>query len=86
MSAEETVIDYPTHPKTGLGFHFHPYTGEGLMEGIHNCIQTYRDAAKWKELSLRCLEQDFSWEATAKEYLKAYRRVTRRVKARLESA
>jgi len=82
---EETVVDYPTNEKKGLGFHFHPYSGEGLMEGIHACIQTYRDAAKWKELSRRYLEQDFSWEATATEYLKAYRRVTRRVKARLDS-
>jgi glycogen synthase len=56
------------------------------MTGINTCIQTYRDAAKWKVLVGRCLTQDFSWEATATEYLKAYRRVTRRVKARLESA
>ena len=83
---EDTVIDYAEDPRAGLGFHFAPYTGEGLMEGINTCIQTYRDAAKWKELSKRCLGQDFSWEATAAEYLKAYRRVTRRVKARSESA
>jgi glycogen synthase len=30
----------------------------------------------------RCLAQNLSWEATAEEYLKAYRRVTRRTKSR----
>ncbi len=83
---QDTVIDQTTNEKKGLGFHFSPYSGEGLMAGINTCIQTYRDAAKWKALVARSLSQDFSWEATATEYLKAYRRVTRRVKARMESA
>jgi glycogen synthase len=32
------------------------------------------------------MRQDFSWNATAEEYLKAYRRVTRRTKPRSQSA
>jgi len=30
----------------------------------------------------RCMEQDFSWAESGREYLKAYRRVTRRMKGR----
>ncbi|MAB79926.1 MAG: hypothetical protein CMJ89_11295 [Planctomycetes bacterium] len=80
---EDTVVDYTLDKRHGTGFHFHSYTGAGLMEGISEAIKTYRDAAKWRLLVKRCLNQDFSWEATASEYLKAYRRVTRRVKARV---
>ncbi len=80
---EDTVVDYTLDKRHGTGFHFHSYTGAGLMEGISEGIRTYRDAAKWRLLVKRCLNQDFSWEATASEYLKAYRRVTRRVKARV---
>ena len=83
---EDGVVDYPTDRRHGTGFHFEPYTGDGLMETINTCLKTYREANKWKLLARRCLTQDFSWEATAEEYLKAYRRVTRRVKARPESA
>ncbi|MEW6072815.1 MAG: glycogen/starch synthase [Planctomycetota bacterium] len=82
---EDTVVDFARDRRNGLGFHFQHYSGEGLLEGLHASIQTYRDAAKWKALSRRCLAQDFSWDATAVQYLKAYRRVTRRTKARQES-
>ena len=83
---EDTVVDYPTEKRSGTGFHFEPYTGEGFMDCIAEAIKTYREANKWKLLVKRCLHQDFSWEATADEYVKAYRRVTRRAKARQESA
>lgn len=83
---EDTVVDFLSDKRKGTGFHFEPYTGDGLMETMNECVKVYRDAAKWKTLVRRCLSQDFSWESTAAEYLKAYRRVTRRVKARQESA
>ena len=79
---EDTVVDYTLDKRHGTGFHFQSYTGAGLMEGINEAIKAYREAAKWRLLVKRCLGQDFSWEATAKEYLKAYRRVTRRVRAK----
>ena len=80
------MIDYVANKRQGTGFHFSPYSSDGLMHTMGEALKTYRDAARWKTLSRRCLGQDFSWEATAAEYLKAYRRVTRRVKARQESA
>jgi starch synthase len=82
---ENTVIDYPSDKRHGTGFHFDTYTGDSLMECVNETIKTYKDASTWKLLAKRCLNEDFSWQATAQEYLKAYRRVTRRVKARLES-
>ena len=83
---EDTVVNYLEDKRHGTGFHFEPYTGEGLMESMVEVIKTYREANKWKLIQKRSLNQDFSWEATATEYVKAYRRVTRRVKSRLESA
>lgn len=83
---EDTVVDYQKDKRAGTGFHFEPFTADGLMACINEAIKTYRDAARWKTLARRCLAKDFSWEATAAEYLKAYRRVTRRAKARQESA
>lgn len=79
---EDTVIDYPTQKSKGTGFHFDPYTPQALMDTIHTAIKTYREPGKWKLIVKRALAQDFSWDATAAEYQKAYRRVTRRARAR----
>ena len=79
---EDTVVDLIADKRKGTGFHFEPYSSEGLMDGVNHAIKAYKEAAKWKAVARRCLTQDFSWEASAAEYLKAYRRVTRRVKSR----
>lgn len=79
-----SVVDVIKDPKQGTGFHFEPYSPDGLMEGVNAAIGLYRDAAEWKKLQRRCLAQDYSWAATAAEYLKAYRRVTRRVRSKSE--
>jgi starch synthase len=77
---EDYVHDLGTAGRTGTGFHFDPYTGDGLIAAIDRARKLYRNAATWKNITMRCLRQDFSWKATAAEYAKAYRRVTRRVK------
>ncbi|HKX46903.1 MAG TPA: glycogen/starch synthase, partial [Planctomycetota bacterium] len=79
---EQALPDALDQPKQGLAVHFAPYTGDGLLDGVLRAGQAYKDAAAWKTLVRRCLKQDFSWESTAAEYLKAYRRVTRRIRGR----
>ena len=75
---EDTVVDYAQTKRYGLGFQFSPYSVDGFLGGVTNALTTYKDAARWKTLSRRCLSRDLSWKATASEYMKAYRRVTRR--------
>jgi starch synthase len=77
---DDTVTDYETDSKKGTGFTFKSYTGDSLLDGIDAARKAYKDPAEWRTLALRCMKQDFSWQATAENYLKAYRRVTRRVK------
>jgi len=79
---EDAVPNFTADKRQGAGFHFQPYKPEGLMEGLSQCLAAYRDPEKWRVLVRRCLTLDFSWEATAEEYMKAYRRVTRRTKSR----
>ncbi len=83
---EDVVIDSNADKRHGTGFHFEPYAGEGLMEGVNAFLKAYRSPNTWRLLVKRCMNQDFSWQATAAEYIKAYRRVTRRAKSGLESA
>jgi starch synthase len=83
---EDYVQDLGANARTGTGFHFKSYTGEGLLAGIDEARKLYKDQAAWNTLVRRCLRQDFSWQATAGEYAKAYRRVTRRTRPREKSA
>ena len=79
---EDTLVDVSASPKTGNGFAFEPYTSEGLVEAIDRMRTLYKQSADWKRLVGRCLEQDFSWSACGANYIKAYRRVTRRIRGR----
>lgn len=79
---EDVVPDVEADPKGGLGFHFSPYTGDGLLAGLMRAKETFESEKAWNAVQRRGLEQDFSREHTAAEYLKAYRRVTRRVRGR----
>ena len=83
-SGLEDTVDSPTdNPRGFTGMTFQRYNGEGLLEGLDEVRKLYKSADDWRKLALRCMKQDFSWEQTGEEYVKAYRRVTRRVKAQL---
>lgn len=77
---EDTVIDAITDPEGGTGFLFPHYTSDSLLEGIDVARTRYKKVAEWKPLMKRCLEQDFSWQESGRNYQRAYRRVTRRAK------
>lgn len=78
---EDTVVDVEEDVRHGTGFTFKSYTGDSLLEGLDNARKHYKEAADWRAIALRCMKQDFSWAATAENYTKAYRRVTRRMKS-----
>lgn len=78
---EDTVIDVEKDTRHGTGFTFKSYSGDSLLEGLDAARKHYKEAAEWRTIAMRCMKQDFSWSATAQNYLKAYRRVTRRSKS-----
>lgn len=67
--------------KTGTGFEFYPYTEDAVLDALEEALALYKSATDWRRLVKRCLAQDFSWAQSAVEYIKAYRRVTRRARA-----
>ena len=79
---QDIVVDSVGSPKKGTGFLFPRHNADSFLEGLDNARAVYKKAADWKALVRRCLAQDFSWQTTAETYIKAYRRVTRRIKGR----
>jgi starch synthase len=83
---EDYVEDLESNARGGTGFHFKTYSGEGLLAGVDAARKLYKDAPSWNTIVRRCLRQDFSWQAAAQEYVKAYRRVLRRTRPKQKSA
>ena len=71
----DTVIDYHPEKETGNGFVFEKYTSGEMLKAIFRAASVYKDREKWRRLSLKVMNYDFSWEASAKKYLKLYNTV-----------
>jgi starch synthase len=39
---------------------------------INRALEVYAQKENWAKLVKRCMESDFSWAASAKEYIKMY--------------
>ena len=79
----DVVRDVRDHPLDGTGFSFKSYDADSLLEdGIDAARQHYKNTPDWKQVVVRCLNEDNSWAAAAEEQLKAYRRVRRRTPPR----
>jgi starch synthase len=72
----DDTID-PWDPRTGkgTGFKFTDYTGEALLLTIRQALQAYRDQTSWQVLMRNGMAKDFSWNTSAKEYVRVYERV-----------
>jgi len=62
------------HAKTGkgTGFKFEAYTGEALLKCVREALAAYRDLRQWRALQMNGMAKDFSWKASAAEYVKLY--------------
>jgi starch synthase len=74
----DTVIDYNPRTDRGTGFVFEEYSAPALVESLRRALEVYRDRGKWKLLIQAGMKQDFSWERSAKEYEKVYRKAMRK--------
>ncbi len=74
----DTVVPY--NPKTGrgTGFLFEKYSAAALIACLRRALAVYRDKKKWTSLMQTGMKQDFSWERSAKEYVKLYRKALRK--------
>ncbi|HXX27305.1 MAG TPA: glycogen synthase GlgA [Terriglobales bacterium] len=64
----------PWNPRTGkgTGFKFSEYSGEALLEAIKEALWAFRDQSSWRKLMRNGMGKDFSWNASAREYVRVY--------------
>jgi len=70
----DTVTDYTAEPGYGTGFTFADYTPEACQGALERALKVYRNRKAWRGLQQRGMAADFSWSASAREYVKLYRR------------
>jgi starch synthase len=59
----------------GTGFKFRDYSGDALLETVRMALKAYQDPNQWIQRMRRGMEKDFSWSASAGEYVELYRRL-----------
>lgn len=74
---KDTVIPYNKYTGEGRGFTFTNASAQDMLYVLRQAVELFRtDRAAWRGLQQAGMTADFSWTASAKEYLKLYRRLT----------
>jgi starch synthase len=55
------------------GFKFRDYSGDALLEAVRQALQAFEYKEDWARRMRRGMEKDFSWNASAGEYVDLYR-------------
>jgi starch synthase len=77
---DDTILDYDMKTGSGNGFKFQPYSAAELLKTVQRALAVYEDKKQWKKLMINCMSGDFSWEKSARKYIKLYRTALRKKK------
>jgi starch synthase len=74
----DTVSDADADPSGGTGFTFRRYDAEDLKDAIARALTAHADRGRWEAIVRRGMSRDFSWEASAREYVSLYGKALRK--------
>ena len=72
---KDTVKPYNIYTGEGTGFSFTNYNAHNFKDVMFLAMMTYQDKESWHALVKRAMEQDFSWNASAKSYIELYKKL-----------
>ena len=61
--------------KGGNGFIFKDFTGNSLIKSLKEAQTVFQNKKLWKKLQIQAMREDHSWNKSAKEYLKLYKKI-----------
>ena len=69
----DTVLSYNDFNGEGNGFTFFNYNAHDMLHTIERAVEYYKEKPEiWKKMQERGMNADFSWNHSAKEYIKLY--------------
>jgi starch synthase len=75
---DDTVEDFDERTGRGTGFKFAGYDPPSLLGAVRRALSAYRNPELWRRMQVQGMQQDHSWNASAREYVKVYRMATGR--------
>ena len=73
---DDTIREYDAAGGTGNGFKFEEYSSDALLDSLQKAISAYHRKERWRLLIQKAMACDFSWEISAREYLRLYQRIS----------
>jgi starch synthase len=67
---EDTVRD--ASEPGGTGFKFRDYSASAMVSALQRALQLFANPSRWKQIQQAGMKIDFSWDASAREYVKVY--------------
>jgi starch synthase len=71
---DDTIEPWDARTGKGTGFKFTDYNGEALLLTIKEALRAFHDQNSWPQLMRNGMSKDFSWNASAREYVRVYER------------
>ena len=69
---DDTVEAFDAKTGKGTGFKFEAYEGAALVKCVRQALAAYTDLRQWRSLQANGMAKDFSWKASAAQYVKLY--------------
>jgi starch synthase len=69
----DTVVDLDEAPEGATGFKFRDYDPDGIVWAVGRALGTFPNSKRWNAIQRNGMRQDFSWDVSAREYVKVYR-------------
>lgn len=73
---EDTVQEFNAAAMTGNGFKFSDYSAAALLGALRKAVSLYRLPVRWRALIQTAMSCDFSWDRSAREYIRLYQRLS----------
>ena len=74
---DDTVQPYTSRARHATGFKFREATADALVRTVRQALRVYQDRVAWLRLMRQGMAEDHSWDTSAREYVKVYRRARR---------
>jgi starch synthase len=74
---DDTVEDFIPATRKGTGFKFKSYKGDDLLKAVKRAVGTFADQVAWRKIVKNGMGKDFSWESSARKYVRLYRKLAK---------
>ncbi len=74
----DTVENVDPQTGKGTGFTFQEFSVEAMLDAVDRALAAFQDKATWAKIQKAGMRKDFSWENSAKKYLKVYEKAKKK--------